>query len=175
MSESAAVFPGQGSQSVGMLAELAQAHDLVDETFGEASAAVQRDLWALVSDGPADELNQTRWTQPAMLAADVAAWRIYRESGGAMPTALAGHSLGEYAALVAAGAMDLADAAAVVHERGRLMQAAVPAGEGAMAAVLGLDDSRVAEICESAAGDEVVAPANFNAPGQVVIVRQSIL
>jgi [acyl-carrier-protein] S-malonyltransferase len=152
-----------------MLAELAQAHDLVDETFGEASAAVQRDLWALVSDGPVDELNQTRWTQPAMLAADVAAWRIYREAGGAMPTAMAGHSLGEYAALVAAGAMDLADAAAVVHERGRLMQAAVPAGEGAMAAVLGLDDSRVAEICESAAGDEVVAPANFNAPGQVVI------
>jgi [acyl-carrier-protein] S-malonyltransferase len=169
MSERAAIFPGQGSQSVGMLADLAGSYDVVRETFEEASAAVGRDLWALASNGPADELNQTRWTQPAMLAADVAAWRVYRDAGGEAPVAMAGHSLGEYAALVAAEAIALPDAAAVVHERGRLMQSAVPESDGAMAAVLGLDDDRVAEICASVAGDEVVEPANFNAPGQVVI------
>lgn len=169
MSETAVVFPGQGSQSLGMLAELAEAHDAVRETFAEASAAVERDLWTLVSDGPADELDQTRWTQPAMLAADVAVWRLYRDGGGPAPVAAAGHSLGEYAALVAAGALSFADAAAVVHERGRLMQAAVSEGAGAMAAVLGLDDERVAGLCASVAGDEIVAPANYNAPGQVVV------
>jgi [acyl-carrier-protein] S-malonyltransferase len=169
MSETAVVFPGQGSQSVGMLAELADAHDAIRETFAEASAAVERDLWTLVSEGPADELDQTRWTQPAMLAADVAVWRLYRDGGGPTPVAAAGHSLGEYAALVAAGALAFADAAAVVHERGRLMQAAVSEGAGAMAAVLGLDDERVAELCASVAGDETVAPANYNAPGQVVV------
>ncbi|MGK7296984.1 MAG: ACP S-malonyltransferase [Candidatus Wenzhouxiangella sp. M2_3B_020] len=172
MKQTAAIFPGQGSQSVGMLESLASDREIVRETFAEASSAIERDLWALVSEGPADELNQTRWTQPAMLAGDIAVWRVYREAGGALPAAMAGHSLGEYAALVAAGSIDFTDAVAVVHERGRLMQAAVAEGEGAMAAILGLDDDRVAEICESVADGDVVAPANYNAPGQLVIAGQ---
>jgi [acyl-carrier-protein] S-malonyltransferase len=163
------VFPGQGSQSVGMLAELASGHALVQQTFEEASAGAGVDLWALSQQGPEEDLNRTENTQPALLAASVAVWRVWRERGGALPAQLAGHSLGEYSALVAAGALSLVDAAALVAERGRLMQAAVPAGVGAMAAIIGGDDAQIAEVCAEVAGDEVVAPANFNAPGQLVI------
>ncbi len=172
MNNTAIIFPGQGSQSMGMLAALADSRAIVRETFAEASDALGSDLWQLASEGPAERLDQTRWTQPAVLTADVAVWRAYREAGGALPGAMAGHSLGEYAALVAAGGMRLADAVAVVHERGRLMQNAVAEGVGAMAAILGLDDERVAEICRAEAGDAVVVPANYNAPGQVVIAGE---
>lgn len=163
------VFPGQGSQSVGMLAELASSFPLVGETFAEASAVLGYDLWQLVQDGPAEELNNTRITQPAMLSAGIAVWRIMQDQGRANPDVLAGHSLGEYSALVAAGALDFADAINLVAERGRLMQEAVPAGQGAMAAILGLDDAAVIGVCESAAQGDVVSAVNFNANGQVVI------
>jgi [acyl-carrier-protein] S-malonyltransferase len=163
------VFPGQGSQSVGMLAELAAAEPLVAQTFEEASAGVGKDLWALAQGGPDDELNRTENTQPALLAASVAVWRVWRARGGAAPAQFAGHSLGEYSALVCAGALSLADAAALVAERGRLMQAAVPAGVGAMAAILGGDDATIAEVCAEVAGDEIVSAANYNSPGQLVI------
>jgi len=170
MTDTAAIFPGQGSQSIGMLAELAASSELVRATFDEASRAIGRDLWALVSEGPAEELNQTRWTQPAMLAGDIAVWRVYLSRGGQAPMAMAGHSLGEYAALVAAESMALPDAVAVVHERGRLMQEAVGQGEGAMAAILGLDDQQVEKICADLAGSEqMVVAANYNSPGQLVI------
>lgn len=168
MTETAMIFPGQGSQAVGMLADLAAAHDAVRKTFDEASEALERDLWALISDGPESELNQTRWTQPAMLAGDISVWRVWRERGGAMPAAMAGHSLGEYGALVAAGAMAFDDAVRVVHLRGRLMQHAVAEGEGAMAAILGLDDAVVEDICAGFPAGRVV-PANYNSPGQLVI------
>ena len=166
------VFPGQGSQAVGMLGELAQVEPLVQATFAEASAALGYDLWKLVSEGPAEELNQTHITQPAMLSAGIAVWRIWQEKGGAVPAVLAGHSLGEYAALVAAGALDFKDAVSLVAERGRLMQEAVPAGSGSMAAILGLDDAKVIEVCENAAQGDVVSAVNFNANGQVVIAGQ---
>jgi len=163
------VFPGQGSQSLGMLAELAAAHPEVRMAFDEASAGCGVDLWTLSQQGPEEQLNQTEFTQPALLAASVATWRAWIAAGGAQPACFAGHSLGEYAALVAAGAISLADGAKLVRERGRLMQAAVPAGTGAMAAVLGAEDAMVLEVCEQASGDEVVVPANFNSPGQIVI------
>lgn len=163
------VFPGQGSQSLGMLAELAAVHPLVRATFDEASAGAAVDLWALSQQGPEEQLNQTEFTQPALLAAGVATWRAWEAAGGPRPSLLAGHSLGEYAALVAAGAISLADGARLVRERGRLMQLAVPAGTGAMAAVLGAEDEQVAEACRDASGDGVVVPANYNSPGQVVI------
>ncbi len=163
------VFPGQGSQFVGMLAELAAAHPVVRETFSEASEGAGVDLWALSQDGPEAELNRTEFTQPALLAAGIAVWRAWRAAGGTQPALLAGHSLGEYSALVAAGALSLHDAASLVRERGRLMQDAVPAGVGAMAAVLGADDELIAEICEQVAHGEIVAPANYNSPGQTVI------
>lgn len=163
------VFPGQGSQAVGMLAELAEQHALVRETFEEASDGASRDLWTLVQDGPEGELNQTENTQPALLAAGVAVWRVWNDMGGARPACLAGHSLGEYAALVAAGVLSLSDGANLVAERGRLMQSAVPAGIGAMAAVLGGDDDVIAAVCAEVAEGQVVAPANYNAPGQLVI------
>jgi len=169
MTETAAIFPGQGSQAVGMLAGLADETDLVRATFDEVSRAVGRDLWQLVVDGPAEELNQTRWTQPAMLAGDIAVWRVYRERGGELPMAMAGHSLGEYAALVAAESMALVDAAAVVYERGRLMQQAVAEGEGAMAAILGLEDEQVEQLCADSGADQAAVAANYNAPGQLVI------
>jgi len=162
------VFPGQGSQSSGMLGALADAHPLVRTTFAEASDGAGVDLWALSQDGDA-RLDQTEFTQPALLAAGVAVWRAWLHAGGAQPMALAGHSLGEYSALVAAGALSLADAARLVRLRGQLMQDAAPAGTGAMAAVLGAEDEVVAAVCREASGDEVVVPANFNSPGQVVI------
>ncbi len=163
------VFPGQGSQSVGMLAELAAAHAEVGATFEEASQGAGLDLWALSSLGPEDQLNRTENTQPALLAASVAVWRVWQKLGGAQPAQLSGHSLGEYSALVCAGALSLHDAAALVAERGRLMQAAVPAGVGAMAAILGGDDAQIAAVCEEVAQGQVVSPANFNSPGQLVI------
>lgn len=163
------VFPGQGSQSVGMLGALAEGNAVVTETFAEASQGAGVDLWALARQGPEDQLNQTEFTQPALLAAGVAVWRLWQQRGGARPALLAGHSLGEYAALVAAGALPLADAAQLVRLRGQLMQEAAPAGTGAMAAVLGADDALVEEVCNSASGREVVVPANYNSPGQVVI------
>ncbi len=163
------VFPGQGSQSVGMLAELAAAHPALRAAFDEAAQGAGVDLWALSQQGPEDQLNRTEFTQPALLAGSVGVYRAWIAAGGAVPTLLAGHSLGEYSALVCAGALDLHDAAALVRERGRLMQDAVPAGVGAMAAVLGGDDAQIAEACAAVAGDEIVAPANYNSPGQVVI------
>jgi len=162
-------FPGQGSQSVGMLAELAAAFPLVRATFDEASQALGRDLWQLAQQGPQAALDQTENTQPAMLAAGVAVWRCWREQGGAMPSVMAGHSLGEYSALACAGALHFDDAVRLVAERARLMQAAVPNGSGAMAALLGLDDAAVAELCEANADGEILESVNFNAPGQVVI------
>lgn len=165
----AIVFPGQGSQSVGMLQELAAAFPIVAETFTEASDALSYDLWALVQNGPAEDLNRTDRTQPAMLAAGVAVWRVWQAQGGAAPAVMAGHSLGEYTALVCAEALAFAPAVALVAERGRFMQEAVPAGEGAMAAVLGLDDDTVREACARAAAGDVVEAVNLNAPGQVVI------
>lgn len=163
------VFPGQGSQSVGMLAELAAAHPEVQQTFDEASQGAGVDLWALSQQGPEESLNRTEHTQPALLAAGVAVWRVWRKRGGALPARLAGHSLGEYTALVCAGALSLHDAAGLVAERGRLMQAAVPAGVGAMAAILGGDDAQIGQVCEEVAQGQVVSPANFNSPGQLVI------
>jgi [acyl-carrier-protein] S-malonyltransferase len=162
------VFPGQGSQSVGMMLGWGD-RDEVRATFAEASDALGLDLWALVSDGPADLLNQTVNTQPAMLAADIAAWRVWQAAGGAAPALLAGHSLGEYAALVAAGALNFADAIKLVRFRAEAMQAAVPEGVGAMAAILGLDDDAVRAVCKDAAAGEVAEAVNLNSPGQVVI------
>jgi [acyl-carrier-protein] S-malonyltransferase len=163
------VFPGQGSQSVGMLAELAAVHAEVRVAFDEASAGAGVDLWDISQNGPEDTLNSTQNTQPALLAASVAVWRVWQKQGGAAPSYLSGHSLGEYSALVAAGALSLKDAAGLVAERGRLMQAAVPAGVGAMAAILGGDDAQIAQVCEEVAQGQIVAPANFNSPGQLVI------
>ncbi len=163
------VFPGQGSQSVGMLAELAVAHPEVQTTFEEASQGAGLDLWNLAANGPEDQLNRTENTQPALLAASVAVWRVWQKLGGAQPSQLSGHSLGEYSALVCANALSLHDAASLVAERGRLMQAAVPAGVGAMAAILGGDDAQIAAVCEEVAQGQVVSPANFNSPGQLVI------
>jgi [acyl-carrier-protein] S-malonyltransferase len=162
------VFPGQGSQSVGMMQGWGERAE-VRATFAEASDALGFDLWALVADGPADLLNQTVNTQPAMLAADIAAWRAWQAAGGATPALLAGHSLGEYAALVAAGSLGFADAVRLVRFRAEAMQAAVPEGVGAMAAILGLDDDAVRAVCSDAAAGEVVEAVNLNSPGQVVI------
>ena len=162
------VFPGQGSQSQGMLKDLAEAYPLVGETFQQASDKLGYDLWQIVQAGPAEKLNSTDVTQPAMLAAGVASWRVWQDKNGAQPAMLAGHSLGEYTALVCAGSLAFEDAVGLVAERGRLMQEAVPAGEGAMAAILGLDDEAVGQACADAAGGEVLSPVNFNSPGQVV-------
>lgn len=166
------VFPGQGSQQVGMLSELAAAHPVIEETFAEASAALGYDLWNLVQSGPEEQLNATEVTQPALLTASVALWRLWVQQGGATPSIMAGHSLGEYSALVCAGALSLAEGVKLVRLRGELMQQAVPAGSGAMAAILGLDDAGVRAACESAAESQVVAPVNFNCPGQVVIAGE---
>jgi len=163
------VFPGQGSQAVGMLSGLAESYPRVIETFSEASDALGLDLWNLVQNGPDEELNQTTNTQPAMLAAGVATWRVWQEEGGAVPVVMAGHSLGEYTALVCAGGLAFADAIKLVADRGHFMQEAVPAGEGAMAAIIGLDDDGVRALCTENAGEDVLSPVNFNSPGQVVI------
>jgi [acyl-carrier-protein] S-malonyltransferase len=162
------VFPGQGSQSVGMMQGWGERVE-VRTTFAAASDALSQDLWALVAEGPADLLNSTVNTQPAMLAADIAVWRVWQAAGGPTPALLAGHSLGEYAALVAAGAMRFADAIRLVRFRAEAMQAAVPEGVGAMAAILGLDDGAVCAVCADAAAGEVVEAVNLNSPGQVVI------
>lgn len=167
--KSAFVFPGQGSQSVGMLADLAAEYALVTDTFTQASDALGYDLWKLVSEGPEAQLNQTDKTQPAMLTAGIAAWRVWQSVSDIKPDFFAGHSLGEYSALVAAGALDFADAVKLVEKRGQFMQQAVPAGEGAMAAILGLDDDVVRALCAEAAANGVVEAVNFNSPGQVVI------
>lgn len=163
------VFPGQGSQSLAMLAELAELHPSVHETFREASDGAGVDLWALSQGGPEDMLNRTEYTQPALLAAGVAVWRLWQAQGGSQPAVLAGHSLGEYAALVAAGALTLHDGAHLVRIRGQLMQDAAPPGTGAMAAVIGAEDALVKEVCQEASGSQVVVPANYNSPGQIVI------
>jgi [acyl-carrier-protein] S-malonyltransferase len=162
------VFPGQGSQSVGMLADFGAEREL-RAVFTEASAALGYDLWALIQEGPADRLNSTEFTQPAMLAAGVALWRLWQARGGADPAEVSGHSLGEFTALVCAGALPLGAAAELVRFRAQVMQEAVPAGTGAMAAILGLTDAQVQACCEQAAQGEVVEAVNFNAPGQVVI------
>ncbi|HIF9481518.1 TPA: ACP S-malonyltransferase [Photobacterium damselae] len=169
MSKFAIVFPGQGSQAVGMLAELAEQFPIVQATFAEASEVLGYDLWALVQNGPAEDLNQTHRTQPALLTASVAIWRVWQEKGGEQPTVLAGHSLGEYSALVCAGVIDFKEAVKLVELRGQLMQEAVPAGVGAMSAIIGLDNDAIAKACADAAEDQVCSPVNFNSPGQVVI------
>ena len=163
------VFPGQGSQSLGMVADLAAPHGQVRSAFDEASAGAGVDLWELSQNGPEEKLNRTEFTQPALLAAGVAVWRAWLAQGGAQPAQFAGHSLGEYAALVAAGALSLHDGAKLVRERGRLMQAAAPAGQGAMAAVIGAEDALIEEICTAVSNATVVVPANYNSPGQIVI------
>ena len=165
----ALVFPGQGSQTVGMLADLYAEYDVVRDTFAESSAALGYDLWQLVANGPEADLNETHRTQPALLTASVAIWRLWQQQGGATPDYLAGHSLGEYSALVCAGVLSLGDAVSLVEKRGQYMQTAVPAGTGAMSAIIGLDDALIAKACDEAAQGEVVSPVNFNSPGQVVI------
>lgn len=168
------VFPGQGSQAIGMLGDLAAQYPVVLDTFAEASAALGYDLWKLCQEGPEADLNRTDRTQPAILAASVALWRLWCAQGGARPAFVAGHSLGEYSALVAAGVLGFADAARLVERRGQLMQQAVPAGEGAMAAILGLADEQIIELCAQVAQGEVVSAVNFNAPGQVVIAGKAV-
>ena len=163
------VFPGQGSQSVGMLSDLADAYPQIKSAFKEASDGAGVDLWTLSQQGPEVELNRTEYTQPALLAASVALWRIWNEQRGAKPAFFSGHSLGEYSALVAADALSLHDAAHLVRLRGQFMQSAAPEGTGAMAAVLGADDALVMDICKQASDYQVVVPANFNSPGQIVI------
>jgi [acyl-carrier-protein] S-malonyltransferase len=165
----AIVFPGQGSQAVGMLADLYENHQVVKDTFAEASDALGYDLWALVSEDAEGKLNKTEFTQPALLTSSVAVWRAYLDNGGEKPTFLAGHSLGEYSALVCAKVISLADGVKLVEKRGQYMQQAVPAGTGAMAAIIGLADDLIAKACEDAAQGQVVSSVNFNSPGQVVI------
>ncbi|QYJ95342.1 ACP S-malonyltransferase [Shewanella spartinae] len=172
MEKIAYVFPGQGSQAVGMLADLAAEHEVVGQTFAEASEVLGYDLWQLVQEGPAESLNQTDKTQPALLTASVAIWRAIQATSASKPALLAGHSLGEYSALVCAGVIDFKDAVKLVELRGQLMQQAVPAGTGAMFAIIGLDNDGIAKACEEAAQGEVVAPVNFNSPGQVVIAGE---
>ncbi|MFO7305023.1 MAG: ACP S-malonyltransferase [Gammaproteobacteria bacterium] len=163
------VFPGQGSQSVGMMRALAAAEPIVEETFAEASEVLGYDLWKLCQEGPEELLGATERTQPAMLTAGVATWRVWRKHGGGLPLAMAGHSLGEYTALVCAGVLDFRTAVELVRFRGEAMQAAVPLGQGAMAAILGLEDAVVEAACHEAAQGEVVQAANYNSPGQIVI------
>ncbi len=165
----AMVFPGQGSQSVGMVAGMYELSTAVKTLFDQASEVLGYNLWELVSDGPEQELNQTEKTQPALLTAGIATWQIWQEHCDTAPGLVAGHSLGEYTALVAAGVMAFEDAVKLVSLRGKCMQQAVPEGVGAMAAVLGLDDDKVAQVCQETASDQVVSAANFNSPGQVVI------
>jgi [acyl-carrier-protein] S-malonyltransferase len=166
-------FPGQGSQHVGMLAELAQTYPVVAATFAEASEALGYDLWHLVQYGPAEQLALTHITQPAILTSSVALWRVWQSCGGPVPALMAGHSLGEYSALVCAQVLDFSAAVSLVRQRGEFMQSAVPVGTGSMAAIVGLDDAAVIAACAEASGSEVVAAVNFNSPGQVVIAGHS--
>src|SRR5580693_5283250 len=163
------VFPGQGSQSIGMMSALGRFSPVIESTFAEASAVLGYDLWRRCQEGPPEALNSTECTQPAMLTAGVATYRLWRERGGAQPAMMAGHSLGEFTALVAAGRLDFKTAVDLVRYRGELMQAAVPPGQGAMAAILGLEDIDIDDACNEASQGEVVEAVNFNAPGQVVI------
>ncbi|GGI77397.1 ACP S-malonyltransferase [Shewanella gelidii] len=172
MENVAFVFPGQGSQTVGMLADLAAENTIVVDTFNEASQVLGYDLWELVQNGPAEKLNETDKTQPALLTASVAIWRAYKAANKPLPTVVAGHSLGEYSALVCAGVIDFVDAVKLVELRGQLMQQAVPAGTGAMFAIIGLADDAIAKACEDSAEGDVVSPVNFNSPGQVVIAGE---
>ena len=167
------IFPGQGSQSIGMMAGLSESHPDIQNTFNEASDVLGYDLWDLVSDGPKEKLNSTEFTQPAMLVAGVASWHVWQAAGGSAPAVMAGHSLGEYTALVCAGALAFTDAVSLVADRARFMQQAVPEGQGAMAAVLGLDDEAVRTLCAEQAAGEVLQPVNYNAPGQVVVAGGS--
>jgi len=163
------VFPGQGSQSVAMQADLAAEFPEVRATYAEASEQLGYDLWQLVQEGPKEKLDETVVTQPAMMSAGVATWRVWQKSGGEQPVLVAGHSLGEYTALVCAGAIEFAEAVKLVKRRAELMQQAVPAGDGAMAAILGLDNETVLSVCRDAEEGQVVQAVNFNSPGQVVI------
>lgn len=167
------MFPGQGSQSVGMLSALGDAEPVVRETYQEASAVLGYDLWALCQQGPEERLGETERTQPAMLAAGIACWRAWGRQSGPAPAALAGHSLGEYSALVAAGSLDFAGAIGLVRFRGEAMQRAVPSGTGAMAAILGLDDAVIEAACAEAAEGSIVQPVNYNSPGQLVIAGEA--
>jgi len=163
------IFPGQGSQKVGMLSELAEQFDSVQSTFTEASEVLGYDLWKLIQEGPAEELSKTHITQPAILTSSVAIWRLWNEQGGGAPDLVAGHSLGEYSALVCAGVLAFTDAVGLVQKRGLYMQNAVPLGVGAMAAIVGLEDDKIVAACDEARQGEEVAAVNFNSPGQVVI------
>lgn len=163
------VFPGQGSQKIGMLSKLAEQFDVVTSTFAEASEVLGYDLWDLVQNGTQEDITLTERTQPLLLTASVAVWRVWQQEGGAQPALMAGHSLGEWSALVCAGVVDFKDAVRLVRNRGAYMQEAVPAGEGAMAAIIGLDDDAIKSICADACQGEEVAAVNFNSPGQVVI------
>lgn len=169
MTKFAMVFPGQGSQEIGMLKELSEAYPIVQEIFSEASSVLGYDLWNLVQEGSAEKLGQTWVTQPALLAASVAIFKVWQQKEGAKPHFMAGHSLGEYSALVCAGVIDFRDAIKLVELRGKLMQEAVPVGTGAMYAIIGLDNDVVVKACKEAAQGQVVSPVNFNSPGQVVI------
>ncbi len=166
------VFPGQGSQKKAMLGSIAEQYPIIGQCFDEASNALSLDLWDIVSNDSQGLLDQTHITQPALLTASVALWRLWREEGGALPDLLAGHSLGEYSALVCAEVLSLSDAVALVHKRGLYMQEAVPAGTGAMAAILGLDDEKILAVCEQQAQGQIVAPANYNSTGQTVIAGE---
>ena len=172
MENTAFVFPGQGSQALGMLAELAESQPVVAETFAQASQVLGYDLWELVQQGPVETLNETDKTQPALLAASVAIYRAYTASGKDLPKVMAGHSLGEYSALVCAGVIDFEAAIKLVELRGQLMQQAVPAGTGAMFAIIGLDNDAIAKACEEASQGDIVSPVNYNSPRQVVIAGE---
>lgn len=163
------VFPGQGSQKIGMLADLAAAHPLVEETFKEASDVLGYDAWKLIQEGEQEDINLTERTQPLLLTSSVAIWRLWQQQGGPQPAAMAGHSLGEWSALVCAGVVSFADAVEIVRARGAFMQQAVPVGVGAMAAIMGIEDQIVIDACAEAAQGQIAAAVNFNAPGQVVI------
>ncbi|MFT4861365.1 MAG: [acyl-carrier-protein] S-malonyltransferase [Pseudohongiellaceae bacterium] len=163
------VFPGQGSQKLGMLRDLATSNDIIEQTFAEASKVLDIDLWEIAQYDSANTLDQTHITQPVLLTASVAIWRLWQAKTNSRPSVVAGHSLGEYSALVCAGVINFADGVKVVHQRGQFMQSAVPAGVGKMAAIVGLEEAKIQEICEQASGDKVVSAANFNSPGQTVI------
>ena len=173
MAQFAFVFPGQGSQSIGMLQNHSESHSLIRDTMDEASCVLDYNLWDVCSEGPLETLNSTEVTQVAMLAADIALWRVWRDQEGPMPTTMAGHSLGEYAALVASGALAFVDAIRLVQRRGQLMQSAQKGADGAMAAIIGCDDDEVSALCDATAEGQVLTPANFNSPGQVVIAGES--